>query len=153
MHPQQFGRSSKKDISKIDVGYLASLILELFVLELILLVAVGILYWGFQRLLIEDQLVFQILQVAVGKVESFSTWEVGGWWEQWIDSYPECILQHPRYNSFKYRAIHLQAGVVIGLYQPRFEVLIDHKIQPKNLEIILRSFTIQYQIIGFDDID
>ena len=62
------------------------------------------------------------------------------------------MLEHNRNNSFKNRAVYFQAGVVVDLNKPGFEIPVDHEVQAKDLEIILMSSVVDDLVVGFDDI-
>ena len=64
--------------SDVYLCYSVSFVLVLLARLLFILVDVSILYGIFESLLVEYQLVFQVLEVIVRKVESFAAGEVAG---------------------------------------------------------------------------
>ena len=69
-----------------------------------------------------------------------------------VQTYPEGMLEHNRNDSFKNGAVYFQAGVVVDLNEPGFEILINHEIQPKDLKVILMSSVVNNLVVSLDDI-
>ena len=72
--------------------------------------------------------------------------------EYGVQTYPEGMLKHNRNDSFKNGAVYFQAGVIVDLNEPGFEIPIDHEIQPKDLEVILMSSVVDDLVVSLDDI-
>ena len=72
--------------------------------------------------------------------------------EDRVQTYSEGMLEHYRNDSFKDRTVYFQAGVVVDLNKPGFEIPVDHEVQAKDLEIILMSSVVDDLVVGFDDI-
>lgn len=92
-----------------------ALVLVFLILLLIILVDICVLYGIFQSLLVEYQLVFQVFEVVVRKVESFPTGKMTGRRKERVQAQSERILQHRRNDSFQNRTVDLEAGIVIYL--------------------------------------
>lgn len=89
--------------------------------------------------LVEDQLEFVVMKGILQDIVTFSERKLVGWWEQGIDSQSEQVLYKVGDESLKDTAAKLQTGVGIDLDQPHLEILVYHKIKPKQLEVTLVS--------------
>ena len=65
---------------------------------------------------------------------------------------PHGLLDHVGNDSWEQRRAELQAWIGVDLDEPRFELLIDHKIHTQELEIMFPPLRIQAEIGGFDGI-
>jgi len=58
-------------------------------------------------------------------------------------SLPERIFNHGGNKTFEDSTAELQARIGVDLDQPNLEILINHEIQPKHLEVILSPLWIK----------
>lgn len=76
-----------------------TLVLVLLILLLIILVNISVFYGILQSLLVEYQLVFQIFEIVVRKIESLPAGEVTRRRKERIQGQSKSILQHGRNDS------------------------------------------------------
>lgn len=60
------------------------------------------------------------------------------------------LLKHIGYDSPKQFAADFKTGVSIDLNKPNFELLVNHKVQPKHLEVMLQIVGIKLKVGGSD---
>lgn len=78
------------------------------------------------------------------------------WWrKRCINTDLYRVLQHPGNNVLQNIASRLNARISVDLYQPRYEVLVNHEIIPVNFERMLAIGWIQssYSLFRFRDHD
>lgn len=67
-------------------------------------------------------------------------------WVYYINRKSKSMLKHIRNNPSKQFTTDFQARIRIDLNQPYFEVIIDHEIQSKYLEIMLQVIGVKLKV-------
>lgn len=68
--------------------------------------------------------------------------------EYYIECEFESIINHPRYEHTQQGTTLLDAGVGVDLYEPELELLIQHEVEPKDLEVELTLIPVQLSSYG-----
>ena len=120
---------------KLSVKYFGKVDIRSFVLVLILwlvkLEIIGQLHLILNLVLfqlIKYDLISQIFNEVVRQIVPVIGWIMTRRKYQWIQTQPQRMFDHRWYYPWHQRAVYLQTWVGIDLYQPYFELLIDHKI-------------------------
>ncbi len=147
--------------SLLKLEYLLPFILILFFVVRYLLQSIGcltshilmqLLQLFSLSLLVEDYLELEVGKDVVAELVPFHGGIVSWRGEQWVQPNPQTILNHSWNYPRKQGTRYLQAWVEVDFNQPRFEVVINHEIHPKHLEVVQLPLDIQFVEIGLDSI-
>ena len=92
---------------------------------------------------VENLLKFIVGEFVFWNLVFFVPRPVEWWREKGVQSYPYSILYHVRNNLSTDRGTCSYIWIHIDFDEPRLKVLVDHKIEAKNLKNVLFSFRIK----------
>lgn len=72
--------------------------------------------------------------------------------EERVQTHSQRVLKHDWNYPFEQGAVDLQTWVVVDFDQPRLEVPIDHKIESKDLKVVLMSAVVDDLVVRLDDV-
>jgi hypothetical protein len=102
--------------------------------------------------LVENQLELKSFKGIVWSQVLLRVGVVCRWREKHIESQSEGLLEHSRDHSFQQLARQLKTRVCIDLNHPHLVVAVDHKVEPKDLKIMLSVVWVHFQVGCLDGI-